>query len=131
MNTQIESEQALSKRELYKTYFKSTLVSPVKDNFDRRKLYLDILKTLTPLMIKIFNLLVKHKKPIKTSHVVLSGIEPALVFGSIKQLVIHGLFNSQLDSISFGSNGGQMDEIISVSEFGMQFHEFCIHGIHH
>jgi hypothetical protein len=39
-----------------------------------------------------------------------------------------GLINSQFHSIAFGGGGGQMDELVSVSKFGSQFHEFCING---
>lgn len=38
LHEEVESEQLESKRRYYKTYFKSTLVNPVRGNFEERKL---------------------------------------------------------------------------------------------
>src|SRR5690625_4921821 len=53
LHEQIESEQIAAKRKFYKTYFKSTLVNPVRGNFEERKLFLNILQDLSPLQIEL------------------------------------------------------------------------------
>lgn len=128
LHEQIESEQISTKRKFYKTYFKSTLVNPVKGNFDERKLFLDVLKELSPLQIELLAFLIQQGKPVISNQINKPGVDPALISGSIGQLRNHGLVSAQLNSISFGEGGGQMSETISVSEFGQRFHRFCIAG---
>lgn len=128
LHEQIESEQISAKRKYYKTYFKSTLAVPVNGNYDERKLFLNILKSLSNFQIEILTFLVNHGKPVISNQIKKPGVDQALIKGTVGQLVNHGLLNSQLNSIAFGSGGGQMDELISVSKFGSQFHDFCING---
>jgi hypothetical protein len=128
LHEQIESEQISSKKKYYKTYFKSTLVEPVNGNYDERKLFLNILKSLSNIQIEILTFLVQHGKPVISNQIQKPGVDKALVKGAVGQLVNHGLLNSQLNSIAFGGGGGQMDESISVSKFGTQFHDFCVNG---
>jgi hypothetical protein len=128
LHEQVESEQISSKKKYYKTYFKSTLVEPVNGNYDERKLFLNILKSLSTLQIDILTFLVQHGKPVISNQIQKPGVDQALIKGAVGQLVNHGLLNSQLNSIAFGSGGGQMDESISVSKFGSRFHDFCING---
>lgn len=128
LHEQVESEQISSKKRYYKTYFKSTLVEPVNGNYDERKLFLNILKSLSTFQIEIFTFIIRHGKPVISNQIQKPGVDQALIKGAVGQLVNHGLLNSQLDSIAFDSGGGQMDESISVSKFGSHFHDFCING---
>lgn len=128
LHEQIESEQIAAKRKFYKTYFKSTLVNPVRGNFEERKLFLNILQDLSPLQIELLAFLIKRDEPTLANQINKPGVDQALITGSIGQLRNHGLITTQLNSLAFGGGGGQMNESVSVSEFGQRFHNFCVKG---
>lgn len=128
LHEEVEAEQLESKRKYYKTYFKSTLVDPVRGNFEERKLLLDVLGDLTPLQIEILAFLVNHGQPVPAGGISKPGVDPALIGGALGQLRNYGLVTNKLDSIAFGSAGGSVNESVEVSAFGRRFHKFCIEG---
>ncbi|MEG1482827.1 hypothetical protein [Clostridium sp.] len=128
LNDRIENEHINIKRELYKTYFKNTMINPVNNNYDERKLLLDIINQMTPLQIELIAFLNLQLEPILNINVVREGTEKAIIQGSIGQLKNLGLINSRLNGIVFSTNSEESgaNESITISELGKKFHKFCM-----
>lgn len=126
LNEKVESEHLELKRKLYKNYFKKTMIYPVNGNYDERKLFLDILSSLTPLQIEIIVFLAKQLSPIEGNSISKPGVEQAVIVGSIAQLKNNGLIDAAVNSIVIGSSSGSINENITLSKFGKRFNEFCL-----
>lgn len=126
LHEKIESEHLQMKKDYYKQYYKNTLLYPVNGNFDERKLYLDILSLVTPLQIELIIFLANQSHPITGATIQKTGVEGAIIQGSISQLKNYGIIEGSLDSIVFGGTGNAINENISLTAFGRKFHEFCL-----
>lgn len=126
LHEKIETEHLEVKRKYYKQYFKSTLKEPVKNNYDERKIFLDILSDLTPLQIELLTFIVIQNNALSTNNIRKPGVDQSLTIGAINKLKTTGLISTELNSISFTNVGGSMDENVRVSPFGKRFHDFCI-----
>ena len=74
LNEKVESEHLEFKRNLYKTYFKKTMIKPVNGNFDERKLFLDIFSAVTPLQIEIIVLLATQSSAVTSNTISKPGV---------------------------------------------------------
>lgn len=126
LNEKVESEHLEIKRNLYKNYFKKTMIQPVNGNFDERKLFLDILSAVTPLQIEIINFLATHATSVQSNIIIKPGVEQAVILGSVAQLKNYGLLESTVNSIVIGGSNGSINENIILSKFGIRFNEFCL-----
>ncbi len=127
IHDRIESEHLQIKREVYKMYYIKTLLNPIKsENYDERVLFLFTLERLTEIQMQIFLFIVSQSGPVIDKNINKNGTSPALVQGAIAQLKILGLIDSKLHGIVFGGSGNAMNEEISLSDFGRNFHNFCM-----
>lgn len=126
LNEKVESEHLEFKRNLYKTYFKKTMIKPVNGNFDERKLFLDILSALTPLQIEIIVLLATQSSAVTSNTISKPGVEQAVILGSLAQLKNYGLIESTVNSIVVGGSNGSINENVTLSKFGIKFNDFCL-----
>ena len=126
LNEKVETEHLEVKRKYYKEYFKNTMRFPVKNNFDERKLFLDILSALTPLQIELIIYLSMQSGQILGSSVSKPGVDQAVIAGSLAQLKTFGITDNVLNSIFLGGNSSGINENISLSRFGRRFHSFCL-----
>lgn len=121
----IENEHVEQKRILYKKYFKSLLLTPTNGNYEERKLFLDVLTKITSLQIELFIFLL-DKKDIIDLEIIKNGVDNSIVQSTIKQLINYGLVNSNIHSISLGTNFSTMPMKLNITEFGRKFNEFCL-----
>lgn len=126
LNENVESEHLDLKRNLYKNYFKKTMIEPVNGNFDERKLLLDILSAVTPLQIEIIVFLATQPSAVKSNKILKPGVEQAVILGSLAQLKNYGLIESTVNSIVLGESNGSINENITLSKFGIRFNNFCL-----
>lgn len=126
LNEKVESEHLELKRQLYKNYFKKTMIWPVNGNFDERKLFLDILSALTPLQIEIIVVLAKQTSPVQSNSINKPNTEQAIVNGAIAQLKNYGLIDGALNSIIIGGSGNSINENLVLNKFGKRFNSFCL-----
>ena len=127
LNEKVESEHLEFKRNLYKTYFKKTMIKPVNGNFDERKFFLDILSAVTPLQIEIIVLLATQSSAVTSNTISKPGVEQAVILGSLAQLKNYGLIESTVNSIVVGGSNGSINENVTLSKFGIKFNDFCLH----
>ena len=131
LNEKVEMEHFRIKIELYKTYFKNTMIFPVNNNYDERKMFLDIISQLTPLQIELMSFLAKENGEYGAGSISKQGVEQTIILGAISQLKILGLVSTSLNSIVFGTQGGNaINENIKISDLGIKFHKFCMSSIY-
>lgn len=126
LNDKIENEHIKLKVELYKNYFKNTMISPVNNNYSERKLLLDIIKELSPLEIEILVFLNQQNVPIINTSISKQGVESSIIQGCISKIKMLGLIDANLNSIVIGGNCGAASEEIKLSTLGKKFHRFCM-----
>ena len=126
LNEKVEVEHIRLKVELYKTYFKKTMILPINNNYSERKLFLDIIAQLTPLQIELIIFLVQQNTEVIARTITKEGVEQYIILGCISQLKILGLVESELSNITFSTEGNAINESIRISELGVKFHKFCI-----
>jgi len=126
MHEKIEKEPLEQKREFYKNYFKNTLISPVKNNYDERKIFLDILGDISLLEAEVLKFLNIQTGVIDSLSINKEGVEKAIIQGSLYKLKSWGIITTSLGSISLGGSGGGLHENVEVSEFGKRFINFCL-----
>lgn len=128
LNEKVEVEHLEVKRRYYKEYFKNTMRYPVNSNFDERKLFLDILGSLTPLQIELVIFLFQKRAAVQASTISKPGVDQAVIVGSFAQLKTFGIVEGELADIVFGGGGNAINENISLSRFGQRFHSFCLNS---
>lgn len=125
LTDRIENEHLESKRQLYKHYFEKILMTPTNGNYEERKLYLDILKQITPLQVELLVFLLDNPNVVDTT-ISKPGTDSVMIKSAILQLENYGLVESRLHSISFGDNTSSTPKYINVSEVGKRFKRFCL-----
>ena len=128
LNEKVETEHLEVKRKYYKEYFKNTMRYPVKNNFDERRLFLDILSALTPLQIELIIYLSMQAGPVLGSSISKPGVDQSVIAGSLAQLKTFGITDNLLNSIVLGGSSSAINEEISLSRFGKRFHSFCLNS---
>ena len=126
MNEKIESESVELKRQYYKRFFVNTLKNPVNGNYEERKLFLDIISQSTLLQLEIVAFLASQSSPVTSHSLKKPGVEQAVLLGSVAQMKNYGIINGVLNEILFGKDSNLIDEKINLTDFGKQFHDFCI-----
>ncbi|MBU3934906.1 hypothetical protein KKC00_03030 [Patescibacteria group bacterium] len=126
LHEKIEKEPLLEKRKFYKNYFKNTLIEPVKNNYDERKRFLDILSNLSLLEADIIKFLKNENAGVDSLSINKPGVEQSIIQGSIYNLKSWGIIKATLGSIAIGGTSGGIHENISLSDFGKRFLDFCI-----
>ena len=125
LNDKIEKEHIEEKRKCYKNFYKKILVIPNQNTYNERKMFLEILSTMTPLQIELLNFLAIQPAPVLDNTIVNPLYSKAVILGSIAQLKNQGLIDCFTNSITIGGSG-KISEKIIVSDFGKRFHQFCI-----
>ncbi|MFA5355373.1 MAG: hypothetical protein WC302_01380 [Candidatus Paceibacterota bacterium] len=126
LHERIEREPLIEKRELFKNYFKNTLIQPVNRNYDERKNFLDILADISLLEIDIMKLLSRQPGAIDSLSISSPGVEGSIIQGAIYKLKSWGIVTATLGSIALGGQGSGLHENIVLSEFGKRFMDFCL-----
>lgn len=121
----IENERLEMKRLLYKKYFKNILITPTNENYEERKLFLEVLSQITPLQIELFQFILKRPNVIDDT-ISKPGTDLSLIKSSLLQLENYGLVIATLNSISIGGSQSGMPMNLVVSEFGKRFNKFCL-----
>ena len=126
LHEKVETEHLAVKRKYYKEYFKNTMLFPVNGNFDERKLFIDIIDSLTPLQIELIKYLYEQQTAVQSISISIPGVDQVLIRASLAQLKNFGITESSLNSVIYIGSGNVINEDISLSKFGQRFHHFCL-----
>lgn len=121
----IENEHLEEKRKLYKRYFEKMLITPTNGNYEERKYFLDILKSITPLQVELLIFLFDNPNVLDTQ-ISKPGTDNIMIKSAIIQLQNHGLIEAKLNSIIITDYSSSMPSFLNVSELGKRFKDFCI-----
>jgi hypothetical protein len=126
INEQVENERTDTKKEYYKNLFKKSLIHPVKNNFNERKYFVDVISNLYKPHFLILSFLKKHSEEILVENIEIEGVDKYLIRGFINQLENYGLINLVLHNIQGLTNFVKMNKKASITELGKNFHYFCM-----
>ena len=127
VNDRVENERINSKRKYYKNLFKNSLIHPVRNNFNERKYFVDLISQLTELHFQIISKIVLAQKKIEINEFSIPGVDRTLIKGFIQQLNNYGILECEITKISVieGNSGIQNFEIVWPTELGRKFHYYC------
>ena len=126
IHEKVENERTELKIKYYQNLYIKSLIHPVKDCFNERKYFVDLISSLTQVHINILAILNRSQKFMNHYELINQGVDKDLVKGFTQQLENSGLVTSQLDSIGFTNTGGLFNQRISLTELGKRFYYFCI-----
>ena len=121
----VEVETREQKVRLLKEFLLTTLKYPVNSNFDVCEHFLDTLFAMSVLECELLGFLSQDNKKIQIRQISKPNTSPYMVFAAINKLRSYGFIESRRGS--FQLNGVQdenLDDIIFVSELGVQFCEY-------
>jgi hypothetical protein len=121
----VEVETREQKVQLLKEFLLTTLKYPVDSNFDVREHFLDTLFAMSVLECELLGFLFQNNKKIQIRQVQKPNTSPYMVFAAINKLRSYGFIESRRGSFQFnGEQDENLDDIIFVSELGVQFCEY-------
>ena len=124
LNEKIERELVREKQEFFKAYFKNTLISPVKENYEERRLFLNTLGSMSLLECEVLGILYNQNQLLRVGDVQKPGVDQYAIVGAIGKLRSLGFLVSGL--ASFSSVANPLNVTVKVSDFGRRFCKFCL-----
>ncbi|MDY6911823.1 MAG: hypothetical protein SVM79_05660 [Chloroflexota bacterium] len=131
LNEKIEAEPTVEKQEFLKNYMKSTLLDPVKDNYDERKFFLEILAIMTLLECHLLAQLYERGDAITFQELRADGADQYAVVGAVGRLQSYGFAMTippgyTGDTVLVGYQSDPQRQTIRITEFGQLFYGFCL-----
>ncbi|MDB8553245.1 hypothetical protein [Turicibacter sanguinis] len=133
LNDKVEKEHQEVKIIAYKNFMKQLLFTKTtSQNYDERKVYLELLDTLTLLDIETLIFLYKNrnedqrsKRLIKVGELNRANTLKYAIVGSIYKLKINGLIEAYTYDLTEGADNS-LNECVCVSDYGVNFIKFCL-----
>ena len=129
VNDKVEKEHQELKFQCYKKYMKNILINPVDAfNYDKRKVFLDIIEDMSLLECEILALLYKNKgNRAQVRFISKPGVNQYAIVGSISKLKSYGFLRTTQGSFSIGGNEDNLlEEFVGINEYGIEFVEFTL-----
>jgi hypothetical protein len=121
----VEVETREQKVRLLKEFLLTTLQYPVNSNFDMREHFLDTLSAMSVFECELLGFLFQDSKKIQIRQISKSNASPYMVFAAVNKLRSYGFIESRRGSFQLnGEQDENLDDIIFVSELGIQFCEY-------
>lgn len=133
VNDKVEKEHQEVKINAYRDYMKNLLTNNINSyNYDKKKLFLDILGNMNNLEIEVLNLI--YQKYIENpQHIIKVGtfnrpdFDVYVFVGIISRLKSYGFIKSTSGEINIGGGvDNSLEEWISISNFGLEFVNFVL-----
>lgn len=126
LNEKVEKESTAEKKRMFKRYFISTLSSPINDNFDKIKYFLEALSSLSLLECEILVFLKRNGSALVSS-ITKPNTDQYAIVGSIGRLKSYGFVASYTQSMNIGGGSdNSLNEVASVSSYGNDFISYCL-----
>ena len=127
LHDKVEVEPTEEKRQFFRNYFKNTLKSPVIDNYDERKYFLDSLGDMSLLECEILAFIKIRQNETRVGVITKPGVEQYAIIGAIHQLKSRGFLVAMQGDFSIGHNNDNvLNEFLIISQFGRKFCTFCL-----
>lgn len=128
-NEKVEREQVGEKVEFLKSYFKNTLMHPVtKNNYDKRRFFLDVLSSMTMLECEVLGILSGKRGVRRVSSIRVGEADTFEIVGAVGRLKGYGFLQScqTLNTMEKEVRVRDLYEMVHISDFGVEFREFCL-----
>lgn len=127
LHEKVEVEPTQEKREFFKNYFKNTLKSPVTNNYDERKYFLDSLGDMSLLECEVLAFIKTQPQQTQVGSVNKPGVEQYAIVGAIGRLKSRGFLVTAQGSFSIGGGAdNSLQELVAISPYGQRFCSFCL-----
>ena len=127
LHENVELEPTTEKRKFFKNYLKSTLIDPIKNNYDERNYFLLCLKEMSLLECELLALLQTQTEQVQVDALQKPGSEQYAIVGAVNRLKSRGFLASSPGRLSIGgSEDNALLELVTVSSYGRKFHSFCL-----
>lgn len=121
----VEVETREQKVRLLKEFLLTTLKYPVNSNFDVREHFLETLFAMSVFECELLGFLFQNNTKIQIRGISKPNASPYMVFAAINKLRSYGFIESRRGSFQLnGEQDENLDDIIFVSELGIQFCEY-------
>lgn len=122
INEKVEVETREKKLCYLKNFFVNTLQKPIKNDFDERKYFLDILASMSLLECKLLAELFKLQNKCQIKQINKPEIDQYAILGAINKLRSYGFLESRRGSYQFnGQQDENLDDMVFISSFGAKF----------
>ncbi|WP_099608346.1 hypothetical protein [Vibrio coralliilyticus] len=128
LHEKVETEPTFEKRLFFKNYFKSTLISPISNNYDERKYFLDALADMSALECELLALIKKQPRQVQIASINKPGVDQYAIVGAIGRLKSRGFLSAATGAVFSigGSTDNTLQEMVVVSSYGNLFCSFCL-----
>lgn len=127
LHERIESELISEKIRFFKNYFLNTLCFPVTANFDERRRFLDSLAESSFLECDLLLLLKTRGSPTRVGDLRKPGVNQYAIVGAVSRIKSRGFLISSQAYFTIGvASDNSLEEMVSLSSFGLSFVEFCL-----
>ena len=133
INNKVENEHQEIKTECYLNYMKNLLTNKVTiNNYDNKKIFLDILYKMTVLDIDLLVFLYNSKYLVKNSQFVIveminkDNLDKFAIVGAVSRLKSYGLISAIQNSMTIGSGDNSLQEAIAITDYGLELIEFVM-----
>ena len=127
VNEGVEKEHQIKKIELYKGYMKKLLTTTLtKSNYDKTKMFLDILENMTVLEIEMVTYLYKfyldNSNSIEIRNIYRQDLDQYAIVGIISKLKSYGFIKTVGQRFVFGNGQDNLlNDSIIISSYGIEF----------
>lgn len=127
VNDKIEHEHQEEKIQCFRKYMKNILTNPVNaGNYDKRKIFLDILSVMSLQECEILVLLYNNSHTwMQVKNISYPNINQYAIVGAISRLKSYGFLKTSQGSFSIGGlDDNLLTENIIINDYGKEFAEF-------
>ncbi len=126
LNDKVEKESLEQKRKYFKTYLLNTLINPVVDNYDERRIFLGTLGNMTQLDCQVLtDLYTSGKKEI--SKINIYHTDAYWILGAITRLRSYGFIKLTIGVMELAPDiDNALRDIAELTRIGRRFFDFCI-----
>lgn len=123
----VESEANEDKLGMFRRYIESTLRAPPTEDFDQRKTYLNELSSISMLECSVLAFFFQSKESVQIKNLSSPGVDVYAILGAINRLKGRGFVVARRGGFMMnGVNDESLEEIISLSDYGTKFAEYCL-----
>lgn len=123
LNDRVEKEIREEKRKYLRNFFISIIENQIRNDFDERKTFLEILDKMSVLECELLNFLSKQQEPVQIRN--LTGADIYALYGAVNKLISYGFLETRRGSfIMNGMQDEKLDDLIFTSTYGKRFIEY-------
>ena len=120
LNDKVEKETREEKRKYLRNFFISTIEIPIQNDFDERKIFLEVLDGMSVLECQLLSFLSKQSAPVQIRN--LTGADIYVLYGAINKLISYGFLETRRESYTMnGAQDEKLDDLVFTSKYGKRF----------